>query len=94
MSAMPVAARRAAVSTGSSQPQLSGVAPVNRPKNAFCSASVIGPRLPAPTVMWSTERIGVISAAVPVKNISSAMYSISRGIGCLAHFDSRGRAPA
>ena len=80
-------ARRAAMSTGSSQPYLSGVAPVNRPKNAFCSFSVTGPRRPLPTVMRSTERMGVISAAVPVKNSSSAMYSISRGIEDLAHFE-------
>ena len=32
--------------------------------------------------MRSTERSGVISAAVPVKNTSSAMYSISRGTIC------------
>src|ERR1017187_9175947 len=34
---------------------------------------------PWPTVMRSSERRGVISAAVPEKNPSSAMYSSSRG---------------
>ena len=71
-----------AFSHGSSQPHLSWVLPLNRPKNAACSASVIGPRLPAPTVMRSTERTGVISAAVPVKKSSSARYSNSRGSAC------------
>ena len=33
---------------------------------------VIGPRLPAPIVILSTERMGETSAAVPVKNTSSA----------------------
>ena len=46
-----------------------------------------GPRLPVPTVMRSTERIGVTSAAVPVKNSSSAMYSSSRGTAHLAHLE-------
>ena len=32
------------------------------------SASVTGPRRPLPTVILSTERIGVTSAAVPTKN--------------------------
>ena len=41
---------------------------------------VTGPGLPAPIVILSMLRMGVISAAVPVKNTSSAMYSISRGI--------------
>jgi len=40
---------------------------------------VTGPRTPAPTVILSTDRIGVISAAVPTKKTSSARYSISRG---------------
>ena len=48
--------------------------PSNKPKNSFCSRSVIGPRLPSPTGILSTERTGVISAAVPVRNTSSAMY--------------------
>src|SRR3954468_6727479 len=51
---------------GVSQPRVSGVLPSNRPKKAFCSARVISPGLPAPTGLRSTERTGVISAAVPV----------------------------
>ena len=35
---------------------------------AFCTAVVIGPRLPAPIVIPSTERMGETSAAVPVNN--------------------------
>ena len=35
--------------------------------------SVIGPRPPEPTWMWSISAIGVISAALPVKKTSSAM---------------------
>jgi len=68
--------------TYSSQPRVSSVSPLNRPKNAFCIAVVIGPRLPAPIVMPSTERMGETSAAVPVKNSSSARYSASRGRFC------------
>jgi len=40
---------------------------------AFWTASVIGPREPEPISIPSTERTGVTSAAVPVKNNSSAM---------------------
>ena len=58
---------------GSSQFQRSTVEPSNRPKKSFCKRSVIGPRLPSPTVILSTERTGVISAAVPVRKTSSAM---------------------
>ncbi len=42
-------------------------------KNSSCTALVIGPRDPLPICIRSTERIGVTSAAVPVKKISSAM---------------------
>src|SRR3546814_15997713 len=56
---------------GSSQPYLSGVRPSNRPKNSSCIRLVTGPALPAPTWRPSTERIGVISAAVPHLNSSS-----------------------
>ena len=35
--------------------------------------AVTGPREPFPIVILSTDRIGVISVAVPVKNNSSAM---------------------
>jgi len=59
--------------TAVNQPCLSSSSPLVIPKNARCSASVIGPRRPAPICTPSTERIGVISAAVPVKKSSSAM---------------------
>ena len=39
---------------------------------AVCNFSVMGPRLPAPMARLSTSRIGVTSAAVPVKKASSA----------------------
>ena len=42
-------------------------------KNAACSFWVMGPGLPDPIFRLSTSRIGVISAAVPVKNASSAI---------------------
>ncbi len=51
--------------SGSSQPYLSGVLPLNSPKNSSWMRPVTGPGLPAPTGLPSTERIGVISAAVP-----------------------------
>ena len=50
------------------------------PKNSVCSFSATGPRRPLPIGMRSMERMGVISAAVPEKKTSSAMYSISRGM--------------
>ena len=40
---------------------------------------VTGPGLPSPTWRPSTERIGVISAAVPHMNSSSHRYRYSRG---------------
>lgn len=46
--------------------------PLVMEKNSSCSFSVIGPREPAPTGRPSMVLIGVISAAVPVKNTSSA----------------------
>jgi hypothetical protein len=43
-------------------------------KNALWIFSVIGPRDPSlPSSMRSSSRIGVTSAAVPVKKASSAM---------------------
>jgi hypothetical protein len=42
-------------------------------KKADWIFSVIGPRLPWPSSMRSSSRIGVTSAAVPVKNASSQM---------------------
>src|SRR6267143_2578771 len=47
--------------------------PMTTSKNAFWIALVTGPALPAPIVRPSSSRIGVTSAAVPVKNASSAM---------------------
>src|SRR5262249_15586641 len=47
--------------------------PLTRSKNAFWIFVVTGPRRPRPIVRPSTSRIGVTSAAVPVKNASSAM---------------------
>src|SRR5262245_15503711 len=47
--------------------------PVTTSKNAFWIALVIGPALPSPITRPSSSRIGVTSAAVPVKNASSAM---------------------
>src|SRR5690349_6955855 len=58
---------------GVSQPCLSSRVPLITPKNAFCNCSATGPRLPLPIVILSIDRIGVISAAVPLKNTSSAM---------------------
>ena len=46
--------------------------PATMSKNAACNLAVIGPRLPAPMVRVSSSRIGVTSAAVPVKKASSA----------------------
>src|SRR3972149_4937210 len=42
----------------------------------------MGPRPPSPILSLSTLRRGVTSAAVPVTNTSSAVYNISRGMGC------------
>ena len=50
----------------------SGFFPLTVSKNIFCSRAVIGPRRPPPMGRWSYSRIGVTSAAVPVKNASSA----------------------
>lgn len=62
----------AGYSTGVSHPYWSSSSPSMMPKNCCWIAWVTGPRLPSPTGKRSTERIGVISAAVPVKNTSSA----------------------
>ena len=56
--APPRRARRAACRRSRASPTGPAVSPVNRPKKACCSVSVIGPRWPSPTVMRSTERIG------------------------------------
>src|SRR5688500_7655521 len=47
--------------------------PVTTSKNAFWIALVTGPALPSPMTRPSSSRIGVTSAAVPVKKASSAM---------------------
>ena len=47
-------------------------------KSASCSFLVIGPRFPFPICIWSIDLIGDSSAADPVKNTSSAKYSLSR----------------
>ena len=56
-----------------SQLYLSSISPLKMPKKRFCNFSAIGPRRPSPILILSIERIGEISAAVPVKNTSSAM---------------------
>ncbi len=50
-----------------------GLRPLTMSKNAVWIFSVIGPREPAPSSMRSSSRIGVTSAAVPVKKASSQM---------------------
>src|SRR4051812_23996855 len=50
-----------------------GLRPFTMSKNAACSFSVIGPRRPMPISTRSSSRMGVTSAAVPVKKHSSAM---------------------
>src|ERR671925_919958 len=47
-------------------------------KKVVCTSAVTGPGRPAPIWRLSTSRIGVTSAAVPVKKASSAVYSSSR----------------
>src|SRR5450759_4811875 len=50
-----------------------GLRPLTMSKKALWIFSVIGPRLPQPISMRSSSRIGVTSAAVPVKKASSAI---------------------
>src|SRR5690606_29350205 len=50
-----------------------GLRPFTMSKNAFWIFSVMGPRRPAPISTRSSSRMGVTSAAVPVKKASSAM---------------------
>ena len=47
--------------------------PCTQSKYFCCSAVVTGPRPPVPMLRLSNSRIGVTSAAVPVKNASSAL---------------------
>ena len=59
--------------TLASQSLRAGTLPFTTSKNRLWIFSVTGPRLPAPIWRLSTSRIGVTSAAVPVKKASSAM---------------------
>ena len=47
-------------------------------KNFSCNSAVTGPLFPSLMVIWSTDFTGVISAAVPVKNISSEAPASSK----------------
>ena len=60
-------------STWSSQSLYWSTSPRTVSKNTCCSFWVIGPGFPEPTSRSSTERIGTTSAAVPVRNASSAV---------------------
>src|SRR5450759_4815033 len=75
---LPAADLDLPAATGASQSLWRSSLPLTTSKNAFCSLRVIGPRRPAPILRPSTSRIGVTSAAVPVKKASSAMYRSSR----------------
>src|SRR5450755_1408641 len=59
--------------TGVSHSAYLGLRPLTMSKNALWIFSVIGPREPAPSSIRSSSRIGVTSAAVPVKKASSQM---------------------
>ena len=50
-----------------------GLRPLTMSKNALWIFSVMGPREPEPNSMRSSSRMGVTSAAVPVKKASSQM---------------------
>src|SRR5450759_3412422 len=75
---LPTAVLDLPTATGASQSLWRSSLPLTTSKNAFCSLRVTGPRRPAPILRPSTSRIGVTSAAVPVKKASSAMYRSSR----------------
>src|SRR5450756_534007 len=77
---LPAADLDLPTATGASQSLWRSSLPLTTSKNAFCSLRVIGPRRPAPILRPSTSRMGVTSAAVPVKKASSAMYRSSRVI--------------
>src|SRR5882762_1356697 len=68
-----VGAHRFFAATGVSQWRCFWALPLTTSKNAFWIAWVTGPALPAPMLRPSSSRIGVTSAAVPVKKHSSAM---------------------
>src|SRR5258706_16162562 len=59
--------------TGVSQSRCLRSLPVTTSKKAFWIAFATGPALPSPMTRPSSSRIGVTSAAVPVKKHSSAM---------------------
>ncbi len=59
--------------TSVSQDRYLAFLPCTASKNNRCSFRVIGPHSPDPMVRLSSSRIGVTSAAVPVKNASSAI---------------------
>src|SRR5579872_1630801 len=59
--------------TGVSQLWRSGLVPLVRAKNSSWSLRVMGPATPLPTWILSTERMGVISTAVPQKKTSSTI---------------------
>src|SRR5260370_3737031 len=51
--------------TGVSQLWRSGFGPFVVPKNSACNVRGVGPATPLPVLVWSAERMGVISTAVP-----------------------------
>src|SRR5882672_3206697 len=59
--------------TGESQSLCLATLPATTSKKSFWILVVTGPRVPAPIVRPSSSRMGVTSAAVPVKKASSAM---------------------
>src|SRR5882762_2813457 len=61
--------------TGKSQSLCLATLPAITSKKNFWILVVTGPRVPAPIVRPSSSRLGVTSAAVPVKKASSAMRS-------------------
>src|SRR5450759_2057813 len=64
--------------TGESQSLWRSSRPLTTSNTSFCGFRLIGPRRPAPCLLPSSSRIGLTSAAVPVKKASSAMYRSSR----------------
>src|SRR5262245_12794570 len=58
--------------TNASQSPGASFSPEVMAKKSFCSCAVMGPRFPLPILERSMLRMGVISAAVPVKKTSSA----------------------
>src|SRR4030065_2099049 len=75
---LPLAHADLAYLTGVSPAVGAAARPCTQSKYIACSLAVMGPRVPSPIARLSSSRIGVTSAAVPVKNASSAMYTSSR----------------